>query len=247
MLGLAGLFATPLAALGIAFLAHRRDLRFLAVATGLVGAYVAADIPGRGYYAAGLLPVLLAAGAVRAEAMDLGRPWRVAWPGALVAGAALSLVIVLPVLPLATFARIRALHEINYDLGETVGWPQLTTAVASVYDRMPPRQRPTASIFTSNYGEAGAIAWYGPAYGLPAPLSGHNNYWLWDPGQASDQVVVTVGAVSQLRPHFARCRFDATIRSPHDVNNDENGVQIWTCTGPRGPWSSFWPSLRHYG
>jgi hypothetical protein len=43
-----------------------------------------------------------------------------------------------------------------------------------------------------------------------------------------------------------RCTFDTTFHSPLNVNNDENGVQIWTCTGPHGPWRSFWPALRHY-
>lgn len=27
----------------------------------------------------------------------------------------------------------------------------------------------------------------------------------------------------------------------------ENGTQLWTCTGPDGPWSSFWASLKNYG
>jgi hypothetical protein len=30
-------------------------------------------------------------------------------------------------------------------------------------------------------------------------------------------------------------------------HNDENGTPIGICTGPRGPWSSFWGSLRNYG
>jgi hypothetical protein len=58
---------------------------------------------------------------------------------------------------------------------------------------------------------------------------------------------VAVGGVAQLRPHFADCRYDATIHSPDDVDNDENGAGIWTCTGPRGTWPSFWNDDRHYG
>jgi hypothetical protein len=139
------------------------------------------------------------------------------------------------------------LHKTSYDLGETVGWPQFTSQVGSVFDALPAQERRQASIFTANYGEAGALTVYGPRDGLPEPLSGHNSYWSWGPGDASDQVVVAVGSVGQLRPHFAACRFDATIHSPHDVDNDENGTGIWTCTGPRGTWSSFWGDLRHYG
>jgi hypothetical protein len=81
--------------------------------------------------------------------------------------------------------------------------------------------------------------------GLPYPLSGPNTFWLWGPGRAADHGVIAVGAVDQLRTHFGRCDDDATFHSPDNVNNDENGTQIWTCRGPHGPWSAFWSQLRH--
>jgi hypothetical protein len=48
---------------------------------------------------------------------------------------------------------------------------------------LPPEDQEKAAIFTSNYGEAGAIHFYGRDYGLPEPISGHNNYWMWGPGR----------------------------------------------------------------
>ncbi len=243
---LGGLLAFPLVIVGIGQLVRLRDLRFAAIAAGAVLVYVFAVIPGRPYYTAGLLPLVLAAGASRIESHGRHRLRRTLWLAAPIVGLVLTVAFILPVLPLSTFARIPALHKINYDLGETVGWPQMTRQVATVYDELPPAMRPSASIFTSNYGEAGALALYGPAEGLPAPLSGHNTFWLWGPRDATDRVVIAVGSVDQLRPHFARCRYDATIHSPDDVHNDENGKMIWTCTGPHGSWSSFWGGLRHY-
>jgi 4-amino-4-deoxy-L-arabinose transferase-like glycosyltransferase len=244
---LGGLFAAPLLIVGLGHLARRRDLRFAALAGGAVLVYVFATIPGRQYYTAGFLPLVFASGAVRIESRDAIRLRRSLWLASPVVGLMLTVAFILPVLPLATFARIPSLHTINYDLGETVGWPQLTQKVGTVYDALPPAERRNASIFTSNYGEAGAIALYGPSVGLPVPLSGHNTYWLWGPGGAVDHTVIAVGALDQLRPHFSRCDYDATFHSPDNVNNDENGVQLWTCTGPHGPWSSFWTGLRHYG
>ena len=244
---LGGLFAAPLLVVGLVALVRRRQMRFVAVAAALVVVYVFATIPGRTYYTAGFLPLVFALGAIRIEERDAKPLRRRLWLGAPVVGLVLTVSFILPVLPLSTFAQLPALHTINYDLGETVGWPQLTRQVATVYDALPPAERRNASVFTSNYGEAGAIALYGPALGLPVPLSGHNTYWLWGPGGADDQVVIAVGAVEQLRPHFASCGYVATIHSPDNVNNDENGTPIGICTGPRGPWSSFWGSLRHYG
>jgi hypothetical protein len=240
-----GILALPIVIAGGLHLARRPELRFLIVAFALVVAFVFIDIPGRPYYPAGFYPLLYAAGAVAIEARVAAR--RRVYLAAPVVGALASLVFILPLLPLATMAKLRFLHKLAYDQGETVGWPQLTRTVAAAYDALPPAQRRDASIFTGNYGEAGAIAYYGRAYDLPQPLSGHNNYWLWGPGRQSDATVIALDSVGQLSRHFAHCRYDTSFHSPLNVNNDENGSQVWTCTGPSGPWSSFWLSLKNYG
>jgi hypothetical protein len=170
----------------------------------------------------------------------------VLWLAAPVVGLVLTVAFILPVLPLSSFARIPSLHRLGYELGETVGWPQLTGQVATVYDALPPADRENASIFTSNYGEAGSLALYGPSVGLLVPLSGHNTYWLSGPGRADDRVVIALDALDQLRPYFSQRRDDTAFHSPDNVDNDENGTQIWTCSGPHGSWSSFWVDLRHY-
>jgi 4-amino-4-deoxy-L-arabinose transferase-like glycosyltransferase len=240
-----GILALPIVIAGVLRLARAPATRFLIVAFALVVAFVFIDIPGRAYYPAGFYPLLYAAGAVAIEVRVAAR--RRVYLLAPVVGALASLVFVLPLLPLATMAKLRFLHKLAYDQGETVGWPQLTRTVAAVYDALPPTQRRTTSIFTGNYGEAGAIAFYGAAYDLPPPLSGHNNYSVWGPGRQSDANVIAFDSVGQLSRHFKRCRYDTTFHSPLNVNNDENDSQIWTCTRPSGPWASFWATLKNYG
>ncbi len=240
-----GLLTLPIVVAGVLTLARRPELRFALVAFALVVVFVFVDIPGRPYYPAGFYPLIYAAGATAIEARAGAR--RRLYLAAPAVGALATLVLILPLLPLATMAKLRFLHKLAYDQGETVGWPQLTNSVARVYDALPASRRRATSIFTGNYGEAGAIALYGPADRLPQPLSGHNSYWLWGPGKAGDATVIALDSVGQLAPHFGRCRYDTTFHSPHDVDNDENSSQIWTCTQPRGPWSSFWRSLKHYG
>jgi hypothetical protein len=58
--------------------------------------------------------------------------------------------------------------------------------------------------------------------------------------------VIAVGAAAQLAPDFARCTPAATFHPPHQVVNDEDGVVISVCTGPRGPWAAFWHRVKHY-
>lgn len=240
-----GLFATPLVFCGARFLSRRVELRFVLVAVCAVLAYVVLVVPGRPYYVDGFLTTVMAAGAVWVEQRRTANHKRTNWMIAPIVGAVLMMWAILPVLPVATMARLPFLHKLNYDLGETVGWPELTSSVAKVYASLPPNQRLQTSIFTQNYGEAGAISRYGPALGLPRPLSGHNNYPLWGPGDAPDATVIAVGSVDSLRADFRHCVYDRTFHSPYGVNNDENGVQMWTCSGAKGPWSSFWGTLGH--
>lgn len=163
-----------------------------------------------------------------------------------VLGALVALPVVLPVMPEGVWSGNAVIHEINYDLTETVGWPQLTATVARVVSRLPLSQRKQASVFTANYGEAGALIVLGSDRGLPPVLSGHNAFWLWGPGNAPDQTVIAVNSVDALRPHFGLCTRAATFHAPDHIVNDESGAQIWVCTGPKGPWRSFWAQLRHY-
>ena len=69
----------------------------------------------------------------------------------------------------------------------------------------PPGQ-PPASIFTGWYAEAAALDVLGSADHLPPVLSGHNAYWMWGAGRASDQTVLVVDALGWLRAYFASCR-----------------------------------------
>jgi hypothetical protein len=107
-------------------------------------------------------------------------------------------------------------------------------------------QRPT-SIFTGYYAEAGALDVLGSADHLPPVLSGHNAYWMWGPGQASDRIVLVVDALGQLRPYFASCRLLTTYHAPYQMQNDWTDLQIGVCTGPVASWPTIWPHLKHYG
>ncbi len=237
-----GLAAVPLAVVGARNLLRERALRFLAVTVGLVTLFVVVYIPGRPYYTDGLLPLVFAAGAV---AVERSRPRLRGWLAGPAIGLLLSAVLILPLLPQAALSHIKGIHKLNYDLTETIGWPQLARTVVDVYDRLPPRQRLGASVYTANYGEASALILYA-SHQLPAVLSGHNTYGLWGPGAAPDTTVIAVGSIIGLRDHFAACRQAATFHSPHRVDNDENGASISVCTGPSAPWTQLWPAVTHY-
>jgi hypothetical protein len=204
---------------------------------------------GQFYYPAPVLIPLMAAGAVAAQKrfrLDEGKR-HLRTIGVVVASGIIGAPIVLPILPLPALAG-SPVGDVNPDALETVGWPELVETVASVYAGLPPEDRARTTLFTGNYGEAGAIERFGPAFGLPKPSSGHNNYWIWGPPADEKDLVIAVGVSESTVESFCRdTRLAARVRSPEGIDNDENGAPVWVCDQMRTSWSEVWPSLRHYG
>ena len=228
--------------LGLVQLLRRREwvfLRPLAIAFLVVtGVFLVTG--GKGYYLAGAIPPLVAAGCT-----DLARRWStraVTLAGAvLVASAAVAYPAVVPVLPAATFSGSGWVDLSDAQI-DTIGWPGYAEQVRAVVDDLTPEQRAHAVIFTGNYGEAGAMRWYD--VGLPT-YSGHNGYRAWGPPPDTATPVVVVLQVPP-DPWFTGCELQARLHNDTGTDNEEVGAGVWLCDGPKGSWSQAWESLVHY-
>ena len=202
---------------------------------------------GKGYYAVGVLPPFMAAGALLLDRW-LGRGRRrvraVAFAVAAILSGALIVYLTLPILPLVEYAKTN-LPETFPDGAEQVGWPQFVATVEGVAAGLSPADRAQAVILTSNYGEAGALELLGT--GLPPVYSGHNAYWDWGPPPADRTVVIHVGdwTTDQWSPYFEDCEVAAHIDDGLGIDNQEQGQAISVCRGLRQPWAVMWPAFRH--
>jgi hypothetical protein len=100
---------------------------------------------------------------------------------------------------------------------DQVGWTTYTEQVARAWARVDASE---TAVFTSNYGEAGALARYGPALGVPAPYSGHNELGLG-------------------------CDVVDRLDNGVGVDTEEQDAPLAVCTGRKEPWAQVWPRLRH--
>lgn len=225
----------------------RAAYRVFAVAYGVLAA-IFLITGGKPYYLAGTYPVLLAAGAAPVLAWA-SRGARRLRRGLVIAAVATSLgvssLLFLPIVPAGDLSST-PIVSINYDAGETIGWPEFAATVARAYAAVPRADRATAVVLTENYGEAGALQRFRP--GLTRVYSGHNAYGEWGPPPADTQTVVAVGYhASELKRWFSDVRQLATISNSAGVSNDEAGQAVWLCTGLRASWASLWPRIRHLG
>jgi hypothetical protein len=199
---------------------------------------------GKPYYLAGLYPVLLAAGAVPVVAWARGGRGRGVAVGSALAGSLLvDALLMLPLVPVDRLAATPVV-DVNYDAGETVGWPALVATVEDAWTRLPAGEE--AAVLTRNYGEAGAVDRFAPALG-PA-FSGHNAYWDWGPPPEEVTAVVAVGLPEDgLRRWFARVEVAGRVDNGVGLDNDEQGVAVLVASDRRVPWAEVWPQLRRLG
>lgn len=208
----------------------------------------------RDYYLAPAYPMLLAAGSVLLErGIARLRPGaalaaRAATALVLLAAFATTALIGLPLAPVGSEGwRIsRRFHD---NFAEQVGWPELVAQVAAVYRALPEAERAHTAIYANNYGEAGAIDYYGPRYGLPRAISGVNSYWARGYGDPPPTTVIVLGDDAEgIADTPATCTLAARVRIPHGVENEESGhPDIYVCRDIRIDWAKAWPGMRGFG
>jgi hypothetical protein len=215
----------------------------------------------RVYYLYPAFPVLFAGGSVMWEAW-LDRPryqWlKLAYPTLMVVFSAVFSPLAIPVLPPEMYIRYtKALHRQpprieTHRLGplpqlyaDQFGWEEMTATVARVYNSLPPEVRAKTAIFGQNYGQAGAIDLFGPKYGLPPAISGHQNYFYWGPREyTGESVIVMEGQQQDLERRFASVERVASVYHPYSMPYEH--FDVFYCRGLKQPLKEIWPQVKNW-
>jgi hypothetical protein len=221
---------------------------------------------GKDYYSAPAYVMVLAAGGAGTErllqfwrsplATRILKPACFVW---LVSGVALVLPQVLPVLPIEAFVRYQShlpFHPARTErsfagaklpqyYADELPWQEMVAAVAHVYHSLPPEEQAEAAIFCNNYGEAAAVDFFGPRYGLPKAISGHQNYFLWGPRNYTGQIVILVGqGEGSARKEFASVEVAATLHNPYALWYEN--LPILLCRGLRWNLQTSWSRVKYW-
>jgi 4-amino-4-deoxy-L-arabinose transferase-like glycosyltransferase len=211
---------------------------------------------GKAYYVGATYPILFAAGGLALEAgrraLASGIRWTVA--GLTAAYGLLVLPLGLPIVKPAPLERyihaigaVQALRDnqgmplrLPQDYADMLGWRERVAAVAQAYRALPPLERAQAVIIGNNYGEAGALEFYGPKLDLPQVVSAAGSFYYFGPGLKPGAVAVTLG---EGREGLYRL-YDSVEVGPHLVNpltvREEQDLTIYICRRPKTTLQAIW-------
>ena len=201
---------------------------------------------GKGYYALGIYPTLLALGALRIGTWLTPKAnWLRLTIGALpLIFGAYFLPLGLPPyepqkmaafyekygytrLPFFTWEDQQR-HPLPQDFADMMGWQEMTTMIARNWHLLPDSVRQHTLIYCRGYYTAGAINFYGPAMGLPTAMSDQGSYLWWMPDHYHFKHLILIGHKKpdpddEVFTHFASYEVLDSIQQPLFR---ENGIKM---------------------
>jgi hypothetical protein len=213
------------------------------------------------YYLTPAFYGLLAAGAVGLEALLRRRhaAWTVACVTIVAAAGLVIAPMTIPLLPVESFIAyqerlgIRPANAETSDEGalpqhfaDRFGWRELTETVAAAWAGLDPAERDSCTIVGGNYGEAGALRYYGREFGLPPAVCQHNSFFLWGPGDPEPEVFLVITRDRErLEQIFTEvvevARHHARYAMPY-----ESDLPIYRCRGLLRPLQEVWEAGKLY-
>jgi len=246
---------------GLGFLLfHGRGGRYRALGvTYVVFLSLMMGLHAKDYYLAPIYPMLFAAGGVLWEGLTETVPAR--WGRVLLSASVATLGVIalplnIPVLPVEQVvpymaalgmkvSRTETHHAglLPQHFGDEFGWPEMVAAVAKVYDSLPPEERARTAILAGNYGEAGAIDFFGGRHGLPKSISAHQNYYYWGPRHYTGESLILLQWDSVSARRWCREVEEGPALAPR-YGMSEEAYTILVCRGLKKPLAEAWDELK---
>jgi hypothetical protein len=215
------------------------------------------------YYLAPAYFMLFAGGAIVIEAF-LARPrlkWlKTAYVVILLSGGAIAAPFTLPMLPVETYLKYQDFFHFQppkeergkqdrlpQQYADMFGWEEMVETVARVYNSLSPDERAKCVIGASNYGEAGAIDFFGRKYSLPKAISSENNYWIWGPGNKPGEIGLMIGGNrEEYKAIYEQVEVVARLHNKYARSHEAN-LPIYLCRRPKMTLQQIWPRIKNFG
>lgn len=260
-------FAAPVWLAGLFALLFWRPLRpYRALGWAYLVSYTVIFLQhGKNYYLAPVYPMLFAAGAVAIDSAlgefpsHRARLKPVIAGVVLLSGAYLSPIVVpvfsperflafaktLPFkLPVNEHSHARAPLPQWYS--DQFGWKEIADETAVAWNRIPQAERSDCGIFAQDYGQAGAIDFFGRSEGLPGAMSGDRTYWIWGPHNYSGNCMIVLDDRKDVLERYWN-QVEFIGRSAPNPYALEQQIPVFLCKGKKfDSWANVWPRLKRW-
>lgn len=214
-------------------------------------------LKGKGYYTLGIYPILFVFGGLAFEKWFSTR-FRFFRPVIFT----LMILLLLPLLPYSLpiyplekmiefgeqsrkFGGEGALrwedgkiHALPQDYADMIGWREVADVVIRTYSALSDSEKANCIIFGDNYGEAGAIKFYGKPHGLPEPVCFDGSFLFWAPDSAKLTTLICANAERRdMEQYFTTVEKAGEITSPYAR---ESGMPVYLCRNPKNGFEAFY-------
>jgi dolichyl-phosphate-mannose-protein mannosyltransferase len=216
---------------------------------------------GKSYYLWPVYPMLFAAGGVVVEqwTANRARVLRPVWLAALILGGALLAPMELPVMSPEGFIRYRQTmhlappaleHQRTGPLQQQIyadmfGWDEMVREIGHAYAMLPADIRSKTAIVAQSFGEAGAVDFFGPKYGLPEAISGHQTYWFWGPRNYTGESLLFAGDSAQRVQQLCK-NVEVVGHVYHPYSREDEHFDIYWCHPLKWDLQEVWPHAKHF-
>ena len=121
-------------------------------------------------------------------------------------------------------------YDLPQDYADMIGWKELTGIVRDAYFSLTPEERQHCTIFANNYGEAGALNFYGKKDRLPHVVSFNDSFLYWAPDSVPFNIVIKVGESDDLLEMYDNVRIVSRISTPYAREYD---VPVYLFKNPK--------------
>jgi hypothetical protein len=205
---------------------------------------------------------MFAAGAVWFDAATQRRALILAKPALAIIIATISGIyapLLLPILPIDSFLAYehkmgiqqqKFEHQLEGKLpqlyADMFGWEQMAQKVAAYYSTLPLDDQRKTAIFANNYGDASAIDFFGPKYGLPKAIGNHQNYWIWGPRQYTGESLIILGDGDERNMQTKCTSYSIIGNTMHPLSRPDEWLPIYHCQGFKWNLKEIWPQTKHW-
>ncbi|MCK4762529.1 MAG: glycosyltransferase family 39 protein [Candidatus Aminicenantes bacterium] len=145
-----------------------------------------------------------------------------------------------------TFGAFKNIYELTRDLRGMFGWKERLAGLAKVYHSLPAEEQQRTVIWAAGYGNAGAVDYFGGAYGLPKAVALGMNYWLWGVPEGPIDTVIGMGFKKEtMEIFFNKVELAAEIEL-ENVNPWWRKFPITLCREPKDPLPEIWKRNRPF-